>query len=186
MTADYSPLLPEYLSQLALAADKGPILDLACGGGRNGLYLIEHNIPVVFGDINPEALAQVQQALTGEQVSAGAHLATLWPVDFERYQERQLNDRMFGGIVVYRYLHRPLFGSIKQAVYPGGIVIYETFTVDQPQFGRPGNPDFLLEHGELQTVFSDWNILHSFEGVVTNNSGDGSQAIAQIVAIKGR
>jgi tellurite methyltransferase len=186
MTANYSPLLPEYLSRLAPAAATGPIVDLACGSGRNGLYLIEHNIPVVFADINPTVLAEVEQALAGERYSSSAHLATLWPVDLEHYQGKQLNDRMFGGMLVYRYLHRPLFESIKQAVYPGGIVIYETFTVDQPQFGRPRNPDFLLEHGELQAYFSDWDILHSFEGVVENNNGGSPQAIAQIVAIKGR
>ena len=74
--------------------------------------------------------------------------------------------------------------SIKQAVLPGGIVIYETFTVDQPQFGRPHNPDFLLQHGELREHFEGWDILHSFEGVVDGAGGSGARAIAQMVAIK--
>jgi len=63
-------------------------------------------------------------------------------------------------------------------------VIYETFTVDQPQYGRPKNPDFLSQHNELCGQFSDWNILHYFEGVVEKTEGDGLKAVAQIVAVK--
>ena len=185
MSTHYSPLLPAHLSRLALAAGQGDILDLACGEGRNGLYLVERDIPVVFGDVSPAALARVRQSLASERYRGGRGLATLWPVDFEQGQERSFQGRMFGGMLVFRYLHRPLFEGIRQAVYPGGIVVYETFTVDQPQFGRPVNPDFLLEHGELRSYFSDWDILHEFEGVVKTGSADGRQAIAQIVAVKG-
>jgi tellurite methyltransferase len=184
MTVDHSPLLPLYQRQLALAASNGAILDLACGGGRNGLYLIGQGIPVVFGDVNPVALEQVQQRLMAECRKGAEPLATLWPVDFEQGQDAPFQGRTFGGMMVFRYLHRPLMQSIKQAVVPGGIVIYETFTVDHPQFGRPHNPDFLLGHGELQEHFADWNILHSFEGVVKADGGNGARAIAQIVAIK--
>ena len=65
----------------------------------------------------------------------------------------------------------------------------EEFTVDQAGFGRPKNPDFLLKHGELAELFSDWQIIHSFEGVIdaknTNVHNDsGKQAIAQIIARK--
>lgn len=77
-----------------------------------------------------------------------------------------------------------MFEQIKQATISGGIVVYETFTVDQAQFGRPKNPDFLLKHGELAELFADWQILHSFEGIVDANNDAGKQAIAQIVARK--
>ena len=184
MAGNHSPLLSSYAKQIALAADKGAILDLACGGGRNGLYLVGQDIPVVFADRDPRALAQVEQSLAAEAYSRNRHLATLWQVDFEQGQIAPLEDRMFAGIMVYRYLHRALFESIRQAVYPGGIVIYETFTVDQPRYGRPKNPEFLLEHGELQACFSGWNILHSFEGVEQDDNGVDCRAIAQIVAVK--
>ena len=184
MTMDHSSLLARFITQLSLAARKGVILDLACGSGRNGLYLVEQDIPVVFADINPEALARIERSLGGERYSGIEESATLWAVNFEGQQGDPFHERRFGGVIVYRYLHRPLCEWIKQSVYPGGIVIYETFTVDQPQYGRPSNPDFLLEHGELEAHFSDWDIVHSFEGVVKNSSGEGSQAIAQIVAIK--
>ncbi len=181
---DYIPLLKRYTNELERVAKLGPVLDLACGSGRNGLRLIENNIPVIFADISAEALLQVERSLADEPYRNNESLATLWSVDFERPGNKPLEGRMFGAIIAYHYLHRPLIESIKQAVYPGGMVIYETFTVDQPRYGRPKNPDFLLRHGELQDYFSDWTILHSFEGVVAKSSGDGSKAIAQLVAEK--
>lgn len=176
------PLLQSFSKQLELAARLGPVLDLACGTGRNGLQLIENELPVIFADVSAEALAQVELSLAEEPYRQNKPLATLWPVDFEQPGNRPLDGRMFGAIVAFHYLHRPLFESIRQAVYPGGLVIYETFTVDQPQYGRPKNPDFLLHHGELQDYFCDWTILHSFEGVVEKSGGGGSKAIAQLVA----
>jgi SAM-dependent methyltransferase len=178
------PLLQRYSNQLELAARLGPILDLACGTGRNGLQLIENKLPVIFADISAEALLQVERSLEEEPYRKNAPLATLWPVDFEQPGNSPLDGRMFGAIVAYHYLYRPLFESIKQAVYPGGMVIYETFTVDQPQYGRPKNPDFLLRRGELHDYFRDWTILHYFEGVVEKDTGDGSKAVAQIVVEK--
>ena len=86
--------------------------------------------------------------------------------------------------MAFRYLHRPLMPAIRQSLLPGGILLYETFTVDQPAFGRPKNPDYLLRHGELQAYFGDWNILHYFEGVRGKPETGDQQAIAQIVAQK--
>ena len=184
MTMGCSPLLQRYLSELERAAEEAPVLDLACGSGRNGLSLIDQGIPVVFADRDPAALAAVQQSLIDRGRGDSEHLFTLWPVDLEAPAGKPLADQKYAGILVFRYLHRPLFEGIKQAVCPGGVVIYETFTVDQVQFGRPRNPDFLLRHGELAAIFSDWQVLHSFEGVVESVGGGGPQAIAQIVAIK--
>ena len=78
----------------------------------------------------------------------------------------------------------PVLDPLKASVQPGGLVVYETFTTYQPRFGRPSNPNFLLRPGELEDTFSNWNILHSFEGVTHSESGGGNQAIAQIVARK--
>jgi len=187
----HSPLIEKYLTQLqGLALSKQyPVLDLACGSGRNGLYLIANDIPVTFADINSEALGRVKHSLsnlTAEQQK----LAQCWQVDFEQAGLAQkdtepFQDKAFSAVLVFRYLYRPLFEQIKATIKPGGMVIYETFTEQQAQFGRPKNPDFLLKSGELLELFSDWQILHSFEGVVNAPAdNDTQQAIAQIVAIK--
>lgn len=181
----HSPLLGKYLTNLqVLAATKeSTVLDLACGNGRNGLYLINHGIPVTFADLKSEALDTVQQALCCLKSDQQA-LAHFWQVDFEQ-QAATLPHHAYSAVLVFRYLHRPLFDQIKHAVKPGGMIIYETFTEQQAQFGRPRNPDFLLKANELIETFQGWEVLHSFEGIVDAISeNDSPRAISQIVAIK--
>jgi hypothetical protein len=55
----------------------------------------------------------------------------------------------FAGIVVTNYLHRPLFPPILDSLAVNGVLIYETFAQGNGRFGKPSNPDFLLEPGEL-------------------------------------
>lgn len=163
---------------------QGAVLDLACGNGRNGLYLVENNISITFADVKIEALEQVNHSLSYLSKDKQS-LAQCWQVDFEQASTTPLQGKSFAAIIVFRYLHRPLFDQVKAAIKPGGMIFYETFTEQQAQFGRPKNPDFLLKPKELIELFSDWEILHSFEGVI-NNSGDDEtrQAIAQIIARK--
>jgi hypothetical protein len=61
-----------------------------------------------------------------------------------------------------------------------GLLIYETFTAEQPRFGKPRNPDYLLQSGELGHMFADWEVIHSFEGIKENPT----RAVAQLVARK--
>jgi hypothetical protein len=57
--------------------------------------------------------------------------------------------RLFDGIVVTNYLHRPLLGTLAGSLERGGVLIYETFARGNERFGKPSNPDFLLAPGEL-------------------------------------
>ncbi|MDX2322143.1 MAG: tellurite resistance protein [Moritella sp.] len=165
-----SALLQQY-SRLFQTSGK-PVLDLACGAGRNGLYLQQQQIPTIFADQKPTVL-------TSLAAMPGISAEQCWQVDFENGQQ-QLQPNSYQGIVVFRYLHRPLIDDIKQAVCAGGIVIYETFTVENRQFGRPNRDAFLLQLGELKEMFSDWECLYYFEGIKHNPDC----AIAQIVCKK--
>ncbi len=55
--------------------------------------------------------------------------------------------------------------QIKEGVRRGGMVVYETFTIDQAQFGRPRNPDFLLKYNELLDMFRDFRCRLYREGI---------------------
>ncbi|MEH6571360.1 MAG: methyltransferase [Halioglobus sp.] len=184
MSDNFSPLLHQNLDRLRSAALAGPVLDLACGGGRNGLHLIASGIPVVFADVNPDALGRVSSALSSEPFQQHQSLATLQEIDLETPNNPPLEPVSYGAIMVFRYLHRPLLENMKAAVKPGGLVIYETFTLDQRQFGRPRNPDFLLQTNELKDIFENWDIHFSYEGILTGQQGQPQSAIAQIVASK--
>ena len=175
-----SELVRDHLAALVAASELGPVLDLACGRGRNGLYLHRQGLPVVFADIRPDALADIETGL--DEAAAGT--ARLWQIDLESGPADPLDGERFGAVMVFRYLHRPLLPTIARAIQPEGLVVYETFTVDQPRFGRPTNPDYLLQHDELPGYFSGWEILHTFEGEVQNPATGHHQAIAQLVARK--
>ncbi|MDH3914344.1 MAG: SAM-dependent methyltransferase, partial [Rhodospirillales bacterium] len=55
----------------------------------------------------------------------------------------------FAGVVVTNYLYRPHLPALIESVAPDGVLIYETFARGNERFGRPSNPDHLLEAGEL-------------------------------------
>lgn len=167
-------LLEKYL--YLFKKDQGVVLDLACGKGKNGLFLNLHNIDTCFADINKTHL---------DNLVYDYHIDPLhcWLADFEDAEQlaaNKLSNMQLQGIIVFKYLHRPLFSVIKKAIKPGGILIYETFTIENKQFGRPHREQFLLQAGELKDLFKDWEVLFYFEGV----QHDPDRAIAQIVCIK--
>jgi tellurite methyltransferase len=81
-------------------------------------------------------------------------------------------------VLVTRYLQRDLFASLKEALVPGGAIVYETFTERQRAHGRgPTSPDHLLRVGELRTYFRDFEVLFDEEV-------DEPEAVARIVATR--
>ncbi len=78
--------------------------------------------------------------------------------------EHPFRGSAFDVIVVVHYLHRPLFPALIEAVAPGGLLVYETFTRAQAARGKPTNPDFLLEAGELLELGTSLEVLASREG----------------------
>lgn len=171
----HSPLLSGHLETLREESARGPIVDLACGSGRNGLFLARMGLPVIFADGSREALDGVDRELRAESLPGET-----WHVDFETGTSDPLAGRTFGVVLVFRYLHRPLMPHLRASVVPGGLVVYETFTVRNLPYGRPSNPDFLLQPGELADTFAGWTTLHTFEGFLP----DPDREVAQIVCRK--
>jgi len=168
-------LLVEHLDLLLQKTLPGPVLDLACGNGDNGIFLAQKGCQVTCCDISPQSLGQAEKL-------AQAHNSRveIWQVDLEMDGDNPLPRDRYGAILVFRYLHRPLLDCIKKALKNGGLLVYETFTVEQIKFGKPRNPDFLLHPGELLQRFGDWEVIHYFEGIRENPT----RAVAEIVCRK--
>ena len=116
----------------------GRVLDVACGSGRHARYFAGRGHPVEAVDRDATLLGAL--ASVGGVHARHADLESGdWPYAGER----------FAGIVVANYLHRPLLPRLLATVAPGGILIYETFAAGNERYGRPSNPAFLLEPGEL-------------------------------------
>ena len=136
----------------------GESLDLACGSGRHAIWLAEQGFRTVAVDRD----IVVIDALTREASRRGLSVQTR-VVDLES-GEPFLEPDSFDLIVVVRYLHRPLFPALVSALRRGGVLVYETFTRAQAARGKPTNPAFLLEPGELSTLVQPLEILAAREG----------------------
>ena len=115
------------------------MLDLACGAGRHTALLAARGHPVLAVDRDIGQLGEV----------AADPAVTALAADLEGPADWPLRGRRFAGVVVTNYLHRPLLPAIVASVAPGGLLLYETFARGNERFGRPANPDFLLQPGEL-------------------------------------
>jgi tellurite methyltransferase len=152
----------------------GPVLDLACGKGQNGLFVAQLGLPVILADRNPEALEVAKMATHKKGLKVA-----FWEVNLETGRNPLKKDH-YRAILAFRYLHRPLIPCIKKGIRPKGILIYETFTDQQPLYDRPHNPDHLLKPDELLNWFKDWEVIHYFEGLLK----DPLRSMAQLVCRK--
>ena len=82
-------------------------------------------------------------------------------------------------IICFNYLQRSLIQQIKNGLRRRGMIVYETYIVDQVQFGAPRNPDYLLKHNELLDMFREFRCLRYREGIF-----EGPRAIASIIVQK--
>jgi len=120
----------------------GEVLDLACGSGRHARHLAALDHAVLAVDRDAAALeAAAGYNITTSEIDLEEEGAC-WPFGPER----------FAGIVVTNYLHRPLIADMIGSLAPNGVLIYETFADGNAQFGKPSNPAFLLQAGELLEV----------------------------------
>lgn len=134
------------------------ILDIAAGSGRHAIWLAAqgHRVTAIDRDVSSltENVETRRDELTEiEIIEADLETGEGWP----------LGNRKFDGIIVTNYLHRPLFPAIAAAVKEEGLLIYETFALGNEVFGKPSNPDFLLQPGELKAVFGEPFRIVAFE-----------------------
>ena len=87
-------------------------------------------------------------------------------VDLEDGRPFPLAGRLFAAVVVTNYLYRPILDDLVAAVGPGGLLLYETFACGNEAMGRPSNPAYLLQPGELLRVVGDRLRVVAFEDVV--------------------
>jgi SAM-dependent methyltransferase len=138
----------------------GRALELACGTGRDAIFMSSRGWDVTAVDILPDALALASKL---EERYAPA----LRPID---WLERDLEsgplrfERVFDLITVVRYLHRPLFPRFRQWLRPGGSVLCETFTTrHRERHGRPSRDAHVLQLGELPELLEGFEIRHCSE-----------------------
>jgi len=151
----------------------GTALDAACGRGRHALWLAAQGFRVLAVDRDGRALDDLEATARRRGLSEVATAV----LDLES-SGSVLPADAFDVIVAVHYLHRALFPRLIDALRPGGVLVYETFTTAQAVRGKPTNPDFLLLPGELLRLIQPLVVLASREGEF------GGRDVASVVARK--
>ncbi|MBI5445231.1 MAG: class I SAM-dependent methyltransferase [Deltaproteobacteria bacterium] len=125
----------------------GPVLDVACGGGRNALWLAGRGVEVVGVDVSDERITYARRLALA--TNARAHF-------FLRDLEREgLPEGPWGTLLVFHYLQRDLFAGLESCLLPGGLLAYKTHLTHRLRGpgARPRREAFLLRPGELLGAF---------------------------------
>ena len=131
---------------------QGTALDLACGAGRNSVLLAQRGLKVVAIDQSLPALHR------GRELARERRVSVQWlQADLETYT---LPAAAFDVIACFYYRDPALYPRMRAALRPGGLLFFETYTLDQLRASSgPRNPAHLLRPHELLNSFGDWSVL---------------------------
>jgi tellurite methyltransferase len=158
------------LVETAARLPPGKALDLACGSGRNAIWLAGRGWNVTAVDGSPAATEILRSRASNRGIAVNTNVANL-----EKF-EYQIEPASWNLIAICYYLQRGLFDPAKQGVVPGGVlisIVHITDPGEEPTAHR-------LRPGELERYFQGWEILHSREG--RPNDTAHQRSVAEIVA----
>jgi tellurite methyltransferase len=144
--------LPEIETWLRPPRPDARALDLACGGGRNAIWLAERGWTVDAWDLSDVGLAILAREL--DQRAARATPLEIYPQQVD-LDAATLPTATYDLVLNLLFLDRRLWPSLVTALRPGGLLAFETF-VDLPApAGRRSDvgPEHLLQPGELRAAF---------------------------------
>lgn len=157
----------------ALLGSGGRALDVACGDGRNALYLARLGFDVDAIDISDVAIDALSAA--AQERSLPVHPRV---VDLEREAPAAGE---YDVVVNFYFLQRDLFEALERALRPGGWLVFETFArAHVDELGRDMNEAYVLGDNELLRAFGRLRVRRYREGVV--EGGGGARGVASLVA----
>ncbi len=153
MAPQPSPLLVRFEKHLP---QSGLALDVACGYGQNTLYMAQRGLISTGFDLSMKALA------AGREAAARSNLTVSFvQVDLTRFS---LPRNTFSVVICFKYRDPQLYPTLRATLRPGGLLVYETYTIEHLKYGRkPLNPAHLLGRNELRDAFGDWEIIFYHE-----------------------
>ncbi len=171
-----TPLLEQWAPELPA----GRALDVACGAGRNSLYLATGGWDVDGADISAAGLARARED------AEARGLGVSWiEADLDESPDETLPEGPYDLIVVVRYVNRKLYPHLLRRLRPGGIIVYEQHLASDEDVIGPKTRAFRLRPNELlrdilAAAGDGGRLLYYREGIVTDPDGRRA-ALAQLV-----
>lgn len=166
-------LLAEWLPRLP----QGRALDVACGIGRNALYLAEKGYAVDAVDISSVALERARE-------TARARRLTINWIELD-LESGPLPDQRYDLIVVVRYTHLALVPELIARLAPGGHLLCEEHLATHREVVGPTNARFRVRPNELLDVARrGLRVLYYREGLIDDPDGR-TAALAQLIGCRG-
>ena len=148
----------------------GTAIDLACGAGRNALYLAERGWTVTAVDGSRTAIELVDLHAAARGLRVNTTVADLTAPNFSLPRDT------FDLVLIAYYLQRNLFTKAKEAVPPGGVIVAIAHT---PEPGETWS-EKRARPGELREFFDGWELLWEYEG--RSRDPAHRRPVAEIVA----
>ncbi len=161
---------------LHLLPDRGRALDLACGLGANALLLAKQGLEVVAWDISDVAIAVLRETAQRLALNIAAEVR-----DVESHPPLA---KTFDVIVVSYFLDREIIPALIQALRPGGLVYYQTFTRQRLSGSGPRGAAFRLADQELLHLFSRLQLVFYREEGCIGDVRKGLRDEAMLIAMK--
>lgn len=157
-----------------LVAPAARVLDVACGSGRHVRWFVQRGCQVTGVDRDPAAgaLADCAEIVIAD-IEAEVETSA-WPFE----------DRRFDAVIVTNYLWRALLPTLVASVDAGGLFIYETFAAGNETVGKPSNPGFLLQPGELLGAVAGLRVLAFEDGFEDATTSTLPRFVQRIVAVR--
>lgn len=163
---DYAHLLPH----------SGEALDLACGLGANALFLARSGLMTHAWDISTVAITKLQAYADGEGLPLHGRVHDAI--------DRPPTPGSLDVIVMVHFLERSLSGHLVDAMRPGGLLFFQTFTRTFVNPAGPSQEIFRLADNELLGMFPRLRVLAYREEGTVGDTSQGFRDEALLVAIK--
>ena len=151
----------------------GTALDLACGLGTNAIFLARHGLATEAWDISGVAIEKLRRNADSGDLEINAQVCEINGDSF--------SGRSFDVIVLSRFLDRNLSDAIMDALKPGGLLFYQTYTEEKTAPHGPNNPDYLLAENELLRLFSGLRVIFYRENGCIGDIEEGLRNEAQLI-----
>ena len=129
---------------------RGKALDIAMGEGRNTLFAASLGYEAWGIDISEVGISRAEALARKNNLTIHTQIA-----DLDHYN---IEENTYDLILCFYFLNRRLFEGIRKGLKPGGILIFQTFTVDYLKYSS-FKREWVLEKNELREAFSELKIL---------------------------